>query len=115
MSIDRTDYIVYGWKLPYDMKDSKGNKISFWDEKFLPMIEGHKGEEYSIIIDNMCGNYIVIGKVLASTKESDGWNFIPLKYWDSSEREELKDKYRKMFDIEGGVADPYLFIFTHFH
>lgn len=114
MGIDRTDYIVYGWKLPYEMKDSKGNEIDLWDDKYLPMFEGHKGEKYTIIGDMLSDDYIVFGKVLARADDPNGWNFVHLKFQDSEEKEELKDKYREVFDVEGDVADPYLFIFTHF-
>jgi len=48
MGLSRTDYIVYGWKLPLNMTDKDGNEINFWDDKFLPYIEGHKGEEYDL-------------------------------------------------------------------
>lgn len=34
MGVDRTDYIVYGWKLPYDITNSKGEKINFWDDAY---------------------------------------------------------------------------------
>ena len=33
MSVDRTDYIVFGWKLPYEMKDSNGEQINFYDDE----------------------------------------------------------------------------------
>lgn len=115
MSVDRTDYIVYGWKLPYDLKDSKGNEIDFWDDKFLPMIEGHKNEKFSIVIDGMCNDYVVFGITVATAGEV-GWDFFKLKILNVLRYlDELKDKYREIFDVEGEVADPYLFIFTHFH
>lgn len=112
MSIDRTDYIVYGWKLPYDMKDSKGQEIDFWDEKFIPMIEGHKGEEYSLIIDQMMGEYIVFGKVIA--EDDEGWNFTYLTNI-VQDSEKLMNKYREVFNVSGRISEPYLFIFTHYH
>jgi hypothetical protein len=44
MGLYRTDYIVYGWKLP---KEIYG--FDYWDEKYLPYIEGHPGIKYQII------------------------------------------------------------------
>jgi hypothetical protein len=114
MSVNRTDYIVYGWKLPYELKDSKGDKIDLWDDKYLPMIEGHKGEKYSIIIDGMMGDYVVFGMIIDYAYSDEGWSFIHLKN-PTLDPNELKDKYRKVFDVEGEVANPYLFIFSHFH
>jgi hypothetical protein len=116
MSIDRTDYIVYGWKLPFEMKNSKGEKLDLWDDKYLPMIEGHEGEKYVIIRDQMCGDYMVFGIVLGSAGENNGWNFFPIKGLNVfGQMYEVKDKYREVFEVEGEVADPYLFIFTHFN
>jgi len=34
MGVDRSDYIMYGWKLPYKLKDNEGNEIDLFDEKF---------------------------------------------------------------------------------
>jgi len=114
MSVDRTDYIVYGWKLPYEMKNSKGEKIDFWDDKYLSMIEGHPDEIYSLIIDGMMGEYIVFGIVIKQDEDGNGWNFIHLKN-PMFDPNELKESYREVFDVEGEVADPYLFIFSHYH
>lgn len=36
MSVDRRDYIIYGWKLPYNMKNKNNEKLNLWDDKFLP-------------------------------------------------------------------------------
>ena len=30
MGVDRSDYIMYGWKLPYNIKDNNGNKIDLF-------------------------------------------------------------------------------------
>lgn len=51
MGVDRTDYIIYGWKLPYGLKNSDGNEIDFFEDKYLPYVEGHKGIQYTIIVD----------------------------------------------------------------
>ncbi len=113
MGIDRSDYIVYGWKLPYELY-SKGVKIDLWDDKFLPMIEGHKSEEFIIVRDGMSGKYNVFGlKVKSCGDLYEGWNFehLDVKNLDA---EKVKSRYKELFEIEGEVAEPYLFIFSHF-
>ena len=112
MSVYRKDYIVFGWKLPYDISNGEG-KIDFYSDKFLPMIEGHRGEDFSIIRDGMCGEYTVFGLVMESGGDSyDGWGFIEL---DSSilDHERVKSKYREVFGMDE-VSEPSLFIFSHF-
>jgi len=107
MSIDRTDYIVYGWKLPLNMVDGDGNDINFWDDKFLPYIEGHQGEEYTIIRDD---DFMVFGKLIAC--DNDGWMVTHLPFKKLNPKEVI-NKYNEVFGIEGNGAEPYLFIFTH--
>lgn len=112
MSVDRSDYIVYGWKLPYEIKNSKGEEIDLWDDKFLPMIEGHQGEKFTIIRDGMCGNYNAFGLYVAHSDEK--WNFNNLTFFDiESNKEQVKNKYKELFDSEID-EEPYLFIFSHF-
>jgi hypothetical protein len=114
MSVYRKDYIVFGWKLPYDISNGEG-KIDFYSDKFLPMIEGHRGEDFSIIRDGMCGEYNVFGLVIES--DDDRWDFIEL----DSERlidiklntERVKSRYRELFGMDA-VSEPSLFIFSHF-
>ena len=113
MSVDRTDFIIYGWKLPYELKNENGD-IDLWDDKFLPFIKGHKGVEYSLISDGMCGNYTVFGKLLGqATDDSDGWGFINLDL-SAINSEEVKSKYKELFEIDIIPSEPYLFIFSHF-
>ena len=112
MSVDRSDYIIYGWKLPYELKDTKGENIDLWDDKFLPMIEGHPGEKFTLIIDGMCGKYNAFGLSVAQSNED--WEFEKLNFEDiSSKKEQVKNKYKELFGTEI-EEDPYLFIFSHF-
>lgn len=117
MSVDRSDYIIYGWKLPFNMTSSNNEKIDFWDDKFLPYIEGHQGIEYSLIRDGMSGEYMVFGQRLSSGGDDyEGWDFVNLDF-KNLDAEKVKTKYRKLFNIESQehLAEPYLFIFSHFH
>jgi hypothetical protein len=114
MSVYRTDYIVYGYNLPYELKNEKG-KIDLCSDKFLPMIEGHQGEQFSFISDGMCSDYNAFGIVIKSVSEYEGWDFVNLDF-KNLDAEKVKSKYREVFDLKEGVsiADPYLFIFSHF-
>lgn len=113
MGVDRTDYIVYGWKLPYEVKNNEG-EIDFWDDKFLPYIEGHKGEIFSIIKDGMCGEYTVFGVRLARSKDDGGgWGFMYLEPPDF-DPEKVKVKYLEVLGIEP-TEEPRMFIFSHFN
>lgn len=113
MGVDRTDYIVYGYKLPPDLKNEKG-KIDFWDDKFLPMIEGHPGEEFIIVNDGMMGEYTIFGIKIKSADEDTGWDFVTLDL-KTLDPEKVKKRYREVFELndEPG-AEPYLFIFSHY-
>ena len=91
MGVYRIDYIVYGWKLPYELKNKNG-KIDLWADKFLPYIEGHKGVEYTLISDGICGEYNVFGKLLNHAEsDGDGWGFTNLNL-AKMDAEELKIK-----------------------
>jgi hypothetical protein len=108
MGVDRSDYIVFGWKRPSD-------NARFWadEEKYLPMIEGHQGEEFSLILDGMSGEYTVFGIILNSGGDKyEGWDFVQLDFKNLN-AEKLKSKYREVFESEP-ETEPTLFIFSHF-
>jgi len=108
MGVYRSDYIVYGYKLAYD------SKIDWYSDKFLPMVEGRVGEEFSLIIDFMSGGYVVFGVVLLSGGDSyEGWNFVDLNF-GSLDSEKVKLRYKELFDLGDDVEDPSLFIFSNF-
>lgn len=115
MSVNRTDYIVFGWRLPYEINGPNGEKINFYDEeKYEPMLNGDPDEPYRLIIDGMMGEYVVFGKVITDAENDEGWDFVHLTNLTPNSFE-LKEKYREVFNVQGEVADPYLFIFSHFH
>ena len=122
MGVDRSDYIIIGYKLPYTFNNVvTGKKVDWYDDIFLPMIEGRPGVEFSIITDQMSGEYAVFGKVLVSAYEW-GFNFKEIKY-DDSDFDKVKEKFVELF---GGYTvmdildkdfqyDPKLFVFSHFN
>lgn len=115
MGIDRTDYIVYGWKLPFKLKNESG-EINILDDKFLPFIEGRPGVDYLISYDGMGGKYIVFGKKLLSCDEYEGsgWDFKDISIGiEDLDSKNLKDKFKELFEMNPEV-EPKLFIYSHF-
>jgi hypothetical protein len=113
MSAYRSDHIVYGWKLPFDIKDGNGKSIDLWNDKFLPVIEGHEGEEFTLISDYMCGEYAVFGLGVKSCRDNEkGWGFEDLCFQDFDENKVIQ-KFRELFEIEP-VEKPRLFIFSNY-
>jgi hypothetical protein len=114
MGVDRIDYIVYGWKLPYKI-EGKNGKINIWDDKFLPLIEGRQGEKHFICVDGMCGKYVVFGILIDSSDDYEGWTFQELNIHtiENNFDNELKNRYIDLFESEP-QSNPKLLIFSHF-
>ncbi len=122
MGVDRTDYVIIGYKLPYRFKGViSGKDIDWHDDTFLPYVEGRKGVVFSIIIDQMCGDYAVFGKVLARAYDDTGFEFKEINY-EESNFDEVKEKFVELF---GGYTvmdmldkefqyEPKLFVFSNF-
>ena len=119
MSVDRHDYIIIGYKMPYNILTKYNHELADMvredDNMYLPYYEGWKGESYRIIIDGMSGNYIVFGKVIAESGEYDGFDFpsVKLNYSDYSE---VISKAKEVFiDIDSfDFSNPEILIFSHF-
>jgi len=111
MGLYRTDYIIYGYKLPFEIKNKKG-LINLWDNKFLPFIEGHKGENFILLRDY---NNNAFGLKLATANQNVGWDFFHLDF-KNLDAEMVKNKYRDVFELEDdeALAEPYLFILSNF-
>jgi hypothetical protein len=112
MGIYRRDYILFGWKLPNKITNENGEYISFWDDKYLPYVEGHPGIEYSIINDQMCGEYTAFGKQIMSGGDYDGWDFEPITLGELN-ADDVKSKYTELFGTNP-PSEPILFIFSNF-
>jgi len=110
MGVDRTDYIVYGWKLPANYFETKG--IDIWGDKFLRYIEGWEGEKYTIIKDGMCGKYCVFGLMITQANE-EGFEFFEITN-DSLSPIELTDKFKEVFGFtDESIGYPKHLVFTH--
>lgn len=108
MGVDRTDYIMLGWKLSYEKYD----RDFYEDESLLPYIEEWEEIKYRLIIDGMSGEYIVFGyELMRGGDEWAGWEFEEINF-DEIDIEKLKLECKRIFgDI---LEEPKLFIFSHF-
>jgi hypothetical protein len=120
MGVDRTDYIIVGYKMnPEELKE-KG--INTWDDKYLPFIEGHPGVPYALINDGMSGEYAVFGKVIQRAEEWEGFKFQEITAADfatvsSFEAVALADKVVELFGAvytHDNIPKPSMFVFSHF-
>lgn len=69
MGVDRTDFIVWGVKLPYD----EWKTLDTDDQTKDKITDGLMG--FDAIIDGMNGKYIVIGKIIKTSDDYTGFDF----------------------------------------
>lgn len=114
MGVDRSDYIVYGWKLPNEYEDKNGEIIDVWDEKFDKLINFSPVKGTLVIIDDgMAGEYTVFGKLISSSCDTyEGWDFTPIDILNFPE-EELNEEFFRTFNNLPPSA-PSAFIFSKF-
>jgi hypothetical protein len=89
MGVDRTDYLMYGWKLPYNSEVNN-------NEKYLPNIEGHKNTSLRLIADGMSGEYMVWGLTIEVADEYEGWEFLEIDIDKNKLKEELMKEINKL-------------------
>ena len=111
MGVDRTTYLVYGIKMPYSIMD----EYKVWDNEdtYLPFIEGWEGTELSLIIDGMCGEYCMFGKVIAEAKEGifSEVNIEDMKSWFKHIMDEFVRLFPYPYKHEANVK---LYMFNHY-
>lgn len=115
MSVERTDYIVYGYKLPYELKNDNG-KIDLYKDEIFSLLNGKDNNGFIFITDGMCGEYNVFGILVSEeNSEDEGWEFVHLDF-KNLDAEKVKIKYREIFELEKDtpIPNPYLFIFSHY-
>lgn len=119
MGVDRTDYIIYGFK--FKPNDLKAKGIDIHSDKYLPFIEGHKGIDDVIVYDYMSGEYVVFGKLMHSSNESAGIEFNTISYkdfCDDQESDRITSKFKELFgesiydDLQ--ESEPEMYVFSHF-
>lgn len=116
MGIHRNDYIIYGYRLPINIKGKDGNKIDLWADEFLPYIEGHQGVEFSIINHLQDNTSFAFGQNLGHMYEHGEWDFHMIDF-KSLDSEKVKKEYRKIFGLKEDefIAEPYLFLISNFN
>lgn len=119
MGVDRKDYVIVGYKMPYKIHhQTTGERLNVWDdEKFLPMIEGHQGEQFSLIVDGMSGEYMVFGKELAESDEYTGFEFNELSL-DDVDFKAIENRFMELFGEylpPTFQLHPKVLVFTHYH
>ena len=117
MGVTKTDYLIYGWKLSYEFKGKNGKEVAneWFEDKYLPYIEGHPGIKYTLITDGMCGEYIVFGRLL--DHRSDDTGDTDFKEIDASpenlNEQETCDIFTTLFGVEI-PNKPKLIVFSHY-
>lgn len=116
MSVYRTEYLIYGYKDISKFPNSKD--IDTWDDKYLPYIEGHDGEDFAMVVDRMAGHYIVFGDCFERIDTSYGscecFEFQNLEQYNLN-ADKVKEKYNKVFGEDVNLPEPEFFIFTHIY
>jgi hypothetical protein len=114
MGVDRSDYLIYGYKMPADYLESKGVEL-FEDNKYLPYIEGWKDEDCAIVRDQMMGKYDVFGFSIAYAN-SNGFEFIELPPggWPVT-ADQVKAKFKEVFGFSTDeLGEPKVLLFSHY-
>lgn len=114
MGVDRSDYLIYGYKMPADYLESKG--VNIWeDSKCLPFIEGWEGEDYSIVDDQMMGKYCVFGyKILYANEQGFDFVQLPTEIWPVKP-EQVEAKFKEVFGFAPDeLGEPKILLFTHY-
>ena len=120
MSVYRTDYIIYGWKLSHSKEDSRFLKDES-KESYKYFDGGYSG--YELIIDDMAGHFIVFGKVLykndypyANTASDKPLEFSGITLPSVEDKEEIMRKYMECFSVNKPIEEsPCAFIFSHIY
>ena len=102
--------LVLGWKLAGMPTNYKGERLSPYEDEFMPYVEGHKGIEETIIYDQMCGDYVVFGKLLGHVYDCGDFETIDVSGLDTVA---MRDRFRDIFDAEAPEEDPKVLLFIH--
>lgn len=106
MSVDRTDYLMFGADL--------GAKAFDWD-KHQAEIEGAPNARFNIVYDGMSGQYCIAGKIIAKSEPYDGFEMAkvdPAKL--DVDRDALAATISEAFGRKLSADDFSLILFSHF-
>jgi len=105
MGISRTDYLVYGWKLPY-----QANLTESMDRE-----RGNLDEDILGVNDEVFGKYSVFGVKLGCGESDSGWDFIQIPkvgVLATIDERVVRARHRVVGDMD--FLAPSLFIFSNF-
>lgn len=110
MGVDQTHYVMIGVKLTPD--DPAWPSDPYEDEDgWLAFIEGRPDVKLDCVYDGMCGEYLVLGEILASSSEYDGLEFTEIDF-DENSRHAVEGIVSEFL---GDTRKATLMAFTHFH
>lgn len=119
MSTRNETWLIYGYSLPYDSKlVDRIYEMPNEDEINLPWCGENAENKIGLLIDGMCGDYILCGKVMAvANEENAGFPLmaVPVGPWQSTEKEIdewlVKNDLANLCDQESSR----LWLVTHWH
>jgi hypothetical protein len=117
MGVDITTYLMYGVKLK-SIDFEKQFEETFPDEEgyyeyLQEEVEGHPNAAFDVVDDNMMGEYIVFGKVIAQMGEREE-EFTVLSDKDFPDASSLIDKINNKLKTDFSNSDFKLLFFNHF-
>lgn len=111
MSVERTDYIIYGVRYNFNDISRKTREILYEHEPS----QSDDGNKVISIVDGMMGKYIFIGYILAIGDLDDGINVISvseLLLMDLDDKKIEISAFIKELNVEKDT-EPEIYIFTH--
>lgn len=114
MSTQCNHYVILGASLPF-LKGDEGDDQYEKFENFMDSAYKPKKSGLLCLYDGMNGEYILVGHVLASTKESGGFDrLMCMDAPDSELVEQIVDEIKTHFDIEVKKSDIKTYVTSHY-
>lgn len=118
MSVDRNEYVIIGYKFDNDLQNKNGDKLGdlIWeDNRFLPMSEGWKGEEFTIVAHGMSSNYVVFGKTIATGDKYSGIEMVQIDF-EKIDLSHIRNRAIDLFsEFDLKFDSPKIIAFSHYH
>ena len=106
MSVDRTDYVIYGVDVGYD-------NVSW--EKFEPELHGSPDARFDLIYDGMNGEYAYAGKIIAVADSYDGFGKgVNLEWKDEGPMVTMMAVMSAFPELKLGMRDFKMIVMSHF-
>ncbi len=109
MGVYRTDHLMYA-------ADVKHLNIDFW-EKYEGMMDGDGSYQTDVVNDGMCGEYTLIGKIITTADQYEGWgtrNITDLTPSEADKATIFKAAYGEIPELAGHCVEFKLLIVSHY-